>query len=280
MQSRPGSMRRVGRGLVAAAAVFCASTAMAQVGTGPTATTRLDNPAGIPDLRKLVPTATDRGGVSATMTILVLMTVLSLAPAILVMGTSFTRTVVVLSLLRQALGTQQLPPGQVIVGLSLILTMITMAPTWRQIQSKAVDPYLAGKMGQTEAFDAGVKPLRDFMIRQIESAHNEEHVYMFMEYTRGKEAAGTDKLKWADVSLVELIPAFVLSELKVSFIMGIRIYLPFLVIDMVISAILISMGMMMLPPVLISLPFKLLLFVMADGWKLVVGSILASFSMG
>jgi len=272
-------MRQLGRGLVAAAVLFAASSASGQVGTPPPAT-RVDNPVGIPDLRKLVPTATDRGGVSTTMTILVLMTVLSLAPAILVMATSFTRTVVVLSLLRQALGTQQLPPGQVIVGLSLILTMITMAPTWKQIQASAVEPYLAGRMGQAEAFDLGVKPLREFMIRQIESAHNEEHVYMFMEYTRGKETAGVEKLKWADVSLVELVPAFVLSELKVSFIMGIRIYLPFLVIDMVISAILISMGMMMLPPVLISLPFKLLLFVMADGWKLVVGSILASFSMG
>ncbi len=279
MLKRSEWVRHACRGLVAAAALFCAAPADAQVGTTPAPTTHVDNPVGIPDLRKLVPTATDRGGVSTTMTILVLMTVLSLAPAILVMATSFTRTVVVLSLLRQALGTQQLPPGQVIVGLSLILTMITMAPTWKGIQAQAVDPYLAGKMGQAEAFDKGAKPLRDFMIRQIESAHNEEHVYMFMEYTRGKDAAGADKLKWADVSLVELIPAFVLSELKVSFIMGIRIYLPFLVIDMVISAILISMGMMMLPPVLISLPFKLLLFVIADGWKLVVGSILASFAM-
>ncbi len=256
----------------AALALLTASAAHAAPGQG-----ALDNPIGVPDLSRMLPAASDRGGMTTTMTIFVVMTLLSLAPSILVLGTSFTRTVVVLSLLRQALGTQQLPPGQVIIGLSVVLTLITMAPTWRAMQSQAIEPYLAGQLGQREAFDRGLAPLRDFMIRQIEQGRNEEHVHMFMAYTRGPSSSAGAALRWSDVSMVELVPSFVLSELKTAFMMGIRIYLPFLVIDMVISAILVSMGMMMLPPVLISLPFKLLLFVMADGWKLVVGSILSSF---
>jgi flagellar biosynthetic protein FliP len=194
------------------------------------------------------------------------------------MATSFTRTVIVLSLLRQAVGTQQLPPGQVIVGLSLILTMIVMAPTWRVIHRDALEPYLAGQLGQRAAFDRAADPLRKFMIRQIEHSGNEEHVFLFLEYSRGRAIAPDEMVRWGDVSLAELIPAFVLSELKVAFLMGFRIYLPFLVIDMVVAAILISMGMMMLPPVLISLPFKLMLFVLADGWRLVIGSLMASFA--
>jgi flagellar biosynthetic protein FliP len=240
----------------------------------------VDNPLGLPDVRKALPPVTDRSGATTSMAIFVLLSLLSIAPAILVMCTSFTRTVIVLSLLRQALGTQQLPPNQVIIGLSLILTLLTMSPTWRQIHAHAVEPYLAGRMSQADAFRAGVGPLREFMIRQIENSHNEENVYLFLEYSQGKPIDPSAKLEWSQVSLVELLPAFVLSELKTAFLMGVRIYLPFLIIDMVISAILISMGMMMLPPVLISLPFKLLLFVMADGWKLVVGSILSSFAVG
>jgi flagellar biosynthetic protein FliP len=227
-------------------------------------------------LSQLAPPARDAQGVSASLKILVLLTVLSLAPSILIMMTSFTRIVVVLALLRQALGTQQLPPGQVLVGLALIMTMIVMAPTWQRMKTDAVDPYLDGKLGQTEAFDRGAKPLREFMLRQIKAADNDETLYMFAEYARGPLPKGV-QLHDDDVRLTELIPSFVLSELETAFVMGFRIYLPFLVIDMVISAILISMGMMMLPPVLISLPFKLMLFVLADGWGLVVGSLLQSF---
>ncbi len=235
-----------------------------------------DNPLGIPDLNQVVPPARDAAGVSSSLKILVLLTVLSLAPSILIMMTSFTRIVVVLALLRQAMGTQQLPPGQVLIGLALIMTMIVMAPTWQRMKTEAVDPYLDGRMGQAEAFERGAAPLRDFMFRQIQAAGNEENIYLFAEYARGPVPENT-LLEKDEVRLAELIPAFVLSELETAFVMGFRIYLPFLVIDMVISAILISMGMMMLPPVLISLPFKLMLFVLADGWGLVVGSLLHSF---
>lgn len=236
------------------------------------------NPFGIPDMGQLLPAAKDAKGVSASLKILVLLTVLSLAPSILIMMTSFTRIMVVLALLRQAIGTQQLPPGQVLTGLSLIMTMLVMAPTWQKMKTQAVDPYLDGKMGQAEAFDKGAAPLRDFMFRQIEGAGNQEHVYLFVEYARGESLPPNKTLELDEVRMAELIPAFVLSELKTAFSMGFRIYLPFLVIDMVIASILISMGMMMLPPVLISLPFKLMLFVLADGWGLVVGSLLGSFS--
>lgn len=239
-------------------------------------TQQIDNAWGLPDLSQLAPPAKDAKGISASLKILVLLTVLSLAPSILIMMTSFTRIVVVLALLRQAMGTQQLPPGQVLIGLSLIMTMLIMTPTWQQMKTDAVDPYLDGKLSQAEAFERGAQPLRDFMFRQIENAENEENIYLFAEYVRGPIPEGTH-LDRADVRLTELIPAFVLSELDTAFVMGFRIYLPFLVIDMVIASILISMGMMMLPPVLISLPFKLMLFVLADGWGLIVGSLLHSF---
>ncbi len=237
---------------------------------------QVDNPLGIPDVTGLVPAAKDGAGVSASLRILVLLTVLSLAPSILIMMTSFTRIMVVLALLRQAIGAQQLPPGQVLVGLSLIMTMLVMAPTWQKMKAEGVDPYLEGQMDQATALDRGCAPLREFMFRQIEASGNEENVYLFAEYSRGPIAEGAE-LKRDDVRLTELIPAFVLSELKTAFVMGFKIYLPFLVIDMVIASILISMGMMMLPPVLISLPFKLMLFVLADGWGMVVGSLLHSF---
>lgn len=236
-----------------------------------------DNSLGIPDVGKLLPPAKDSEGVSATLKILVLLTVLSLAPSILIMMTSFTRILIVLSLLRQAIGTQQLPPSQVITGLSLIMTMLVMAPTWSKMKANAVDPYLDGKIGQAEAYDRGVAPLRAFMFRQISNAENEEYVYLFVEYARQKPLPAGATLRPSEVNLSELIPAFVLSELKTAFVMGFRIYLPFLVIDMVIASILISMGMMMLPPVLISLPFKLMLFVLADGWGMVIASLLNSF---
>lgn len=236
----------------------------------------IDNPWGLPDLSQLAPPAKDAGGISASLKILVLLTVISLAPSILIMMTSFTRIIVVLSLMRQAMGTQQLPPGQVLVGLSLIMTMLVMTPTWQRMKTDAIDPYLDGKLSQAEAFEKGAKPLRDFMFRQVEEAKNEEHIFLFVEYARGELPPDAELLP-DDVRLIELIPAFVLSELETAFVMGFRIYLPFLVIDMVIASILISMGMMMLPPVLISLPFKLMLFVLADGWGVVVGSLLQSF---
>ncbi len=243
-----------------------------------TASPTLDNPLHIPDARQILPVATDRQGMSTSLQILVLLTVLSLAPAIFILTTSFTRIVVVLALLRQALGAQQMPPGQVLTGLALMMTAMVMMPTWRNINNTALQPYLNGKITQADALEQTGKALRGFMIRQIEKMGNEEDVYMFWEYQRGKPIPAGQNVSWNQVPTLALAPAFVLSELKTAFIIGFRIYVPFLVIDMVISTVLVSMGMMMLPPVMISMPFKLLLFVLSDGWHLVAGTMLGSFA--
>jgi flagellar biosynthetic protein FliP len=226
----------------------------------------------IPDISKLIPSAKDATGVSSAIQILVIITLISLAPGLLVMVTSFTRIIVVLSLLRQALATQSLPPNQVVIGLAVFMTFMVMAPTWYKIQNDALTPYLNNQISQTAAFDSGIKPLRQFMIRQIEASGNEQDVHMFISHTTAKQAS-----TWSDVPTTVLIPSFITSELKTAFIIGFRIYLPFLIIDMVIASVLISMGMMMLPPMLISLPFKLLLFVLVDGWHLVIGNLIQSF---
>ena len=219
-----------------------------------------------------LPDLTSRENLSSAMQIIILLTVLSLAPAILVMMTSFTRIVIVLSLLRQALGTQQLPPNQVLIGLSLFMTFLVMGPTWDRVNNEAIRPYMDGKLDQTTALKKAEGPVRDFMIKQIMASDNDEDVRLFAE------AAGQPAPRnWEDVKTMTLIPAFMLSELKTAFLLGFKIYLPFLIIDMVISTVLISMGMMMLPPVLISLPFKLLLFVLVNGWHLITASLIGSF---
>lgn len=239
---------------------------------------KIDNPLNIPDLRQTLPPATDRQAMTSTLQILLLLTVLSLAPAIFILTTSFTRIVVVLALLRQAIGAQQLPPGQILVGLSLLLTALVMAPTWKDINTRALQPYLAGEISQPEALEQAGESLRGFMIRQIERMGNEDDVCMFWEYQRGKPIEANEPVTWSQVPTLAMVPAFVLSELKTAFVIGFRIYIPFLIIDMVISTVLVSMGMMMLPPVLISMPFKLLLFVLSDGWRLVAGTVLDSFA--
>ncbi len=231
------------------------------------------NPLGLPDLTRVVPQAESREQVSSTLQILLLLTVLALAPAILVMMTSFTRIIIVLGLLRQALATQQLPPNQVLIGLSLFMTFVVMAPVYSDVHDDALAPYMAGELSQAQALDAATVHMRSFMIRQIEAGDNTDDVYLFLD----PALAERETLTWGDVPTLTLVPAFVVSELKIAFLMGFRIYLPFLVIDMVISSVLISMGMLMLPPVLISLPFKLLLFVMVDGWRLVVSTLMTSF---
>jgi flagellar biosynthetic protein FliP len=216
------------------------------------------------------------GGLSGALNIVLLLTVLSLAPALLILCTCFTRMVIVLGLLRQGLGTQTLPPSQVIVGLSLFITMVVMAPTVERMYSEGLGPYMRGEQKDYKvAWESSKQPLRDFMFAQIEATGNWSGVYMMLNY-RGVDTSEPEKLTRADVDMLSLVPAYILSELKVAFLMGFRIYLPFLVIDMVISSMLISMGMLMLPPVLISLPFKLLLFVLVDGWQLVVGSLMNS----
>src|SRR4051812_17158844 len=219
-----------------------------------------------------LPDLTRRENLSSAMQIIVLLTVLSLAPAILIMMTSFTRIIIVMSLLRQALGTASLPPNQVLSGLSLFMTFLIMSPTWQRVHAEAFDPNMNGKMSQQEALSRAQTPLREFMIRQIDRSGNAEDVLIFTDYMKQP----TPK-NFSEVGTMTLIPAFVLSELKTAFLLGFKIYLPFLIIDMVISAILISMGMMMLPPVLISLPFKLLLFVLVDGWRLITANLMGSF---
>jgi flagellar biosynthetic protein FliP len=208
---------------------------------------------------------------------MVLLTVISLAPSIILMTTCFVRILIVLSLLRQAIGTQSLPPPQVTTGLALFMTLLVMAPTANRIYDEAVVPYRQGQIADYDTlWNRAKQPVRDFMFDQIEATGNWSCVFTMLNY-RGVDTSHPEKLTRADVDMVSLIPAYMLSELKTAFLMGFRVYLPFLVIDMVISTMLISMSMMMLPPVLVSLPFKLLLFVLVDGWSLVVGSLLNSF---
>ena len=261
--------------LLVLAAVACAQPAAAPSGDQPVDNSRLSLPA----VSKVIPTAQTRQEMSTTLKIFVIMTVLMLAPSILVMTTSFTRILIVLGLLRQAIGTQQLPPSQILVGLSLFLTVLVMAPTYEKIHREAIVPLLDGAPGMTQekALTIAEGHLRDFMFAQVERSKNEEDVFLFLEYQKKSSIPAAQEVTRAEVSTIVLVPAFILSELKTAFVMGFRIYLPFLVIDMVISTVLISMGMLMLPPVLISLPFKLLLFVLADGWHLVVGTLMASF---
>lgn len=216
---------------------------------------------------------TSPSGLSGTLQVVLLLTVLTLAPAVVLMTTSFVRIVVVLGLLRQALGTQQLPPSQVITSLALFVTLLVMAPVWKQVYANAVLPYTEHKLSLEEAWEAGVQPIRRFMSLQIERTNNAETVWLFLDYMPDAPQPST----YEDVPLAALVPAFMLSELKTSFVIGFQIYLPFLILDMVISTVLISMGMLMLPPMLVSLPLKLLLFVLVDGWHLVVGMLLESF---
>jgi len=226
------------------------------------------------------------GGMSSTLKIMLLLTVLSLAPSILMMTTCFIRFVIVLGLLRQALGTQQLPPNQVVTSLCLFLTFLVMAPVWKESYEQGIRPYTdpapgAVAIGFDQALQQTAAPLRRFMSDQIEAAGNSDAVWTFLEFQRPdpQTAEGQNYQipeNYDEVPISVLLPAFMLSELKVAFVIGFQIYLPFLIIDMVVSSVLISMGMMMLPPVLISLPFKLLLFVMIDGWYLSVGMLLES----
>lgn len=212
-------------------------------------------------------------GLTSSLQIMLTLTVLSMAPAVLLMTTSFIRIIVVLSLLRQALGTQQLPPSQVITSISLFLTLAIMTPVWKQSYDEGIKPYTEREIGLEDAWTATMRPVRQFMSSQIERTGNSDDVWLFLQYTPG---ASTPQ-NYDEVPLTALLPAFMLSELKTSFLIGFQIYLPFLILDMVISSVMISMGMMMLPPVLISLPFKLLLFVLADGWHLIIGMLIDSF---
>jgi flagellar biosynthetic protein FliP len=216
---------------------------------------------------------TSPGGLSSTIQVLLLMTVLSMAPAVLLMTTCFVRVIVVLGLLRQALGTQSLPPSQVITSIALFVTLAVMTPVWKQVYDEGIRPYTERRIGLDQAWDAGIAPVRKFMSLQIDRCGNSEDVWLFLKYL----SSDVEPKSYDDVPLTALVPAFMLSELKTAFLIGFQVYLPFLVLDMVVSSVLIAMGMMMLPPVLVSLPFKLLLFVLVDGWHLTIGMLLESF---
>ena len=225
-------------------------------------------PLPIPSLSIGVETSENPNDVAAVLQIIALLTILTLAPAILILMTSFTRLVVVFHFLRQAMGTQQSPPNQVLIGLSLFITFFIMSPVWQPIYGNALRPYFDKEVSYTEAFERAQVPLRNFMVRNT----REKDLALFV-----KTAQVTRPQSKEDVSLLVLIPAFVISELKTAFIIGFILYVPFLIIDMVVASVLLSMGMMMLPPIMISLPFKLMLFVLVDGWNLVVGSLINSF---
>lgn len=230
-------------------------------------------------------TSPDR--LSSTLQVMLMLTVISLAPAVLLMTTSFVRIVVVLGLLRQALGTQQLPPSQVITSVALFVTLLLMTPVWQSAYDEGIKPYTDGEIGLEVAFDRAVSPIRQFMADQIQRTENDNDVYLFLQYLPESQVApGEEEPQWVYydakenetiVPLTALLPAFMLSELKTAFLIGFQIYLPFVILDIVVASVTISMGMLMLPPVLISLPFKLLLFVLLDGWTLVIEMLLQSF---
>ncbi len=222
----------------------------------------------LPTLSLGVKDAATPAEVSTALQVLLVLTILSVAPAILLMTTAFTRIIIVLSFVRQAMGTQSTPPNQILLGLALFLTFFIMAPTFNTINTEALQPYMAEKITQQQAMQRSVEVMRDFMFSQVQ----ESELQLFIDITKEEQPA-----EKKDLSSMILIPAFMLSELKRSFQMGFMIYVPFLVIDMLVSSVLMSMGMMMLPPIVISLPFKLLLFVLVDGWQLVVGSLMKSF---
>lgn len=211
---------------------------------------------------------------AATLQMLLMLTILSLAPSILIMVTSFTRTIIVLHFVRAALGTQTTPPNQVLIGLALFITFFIMSPTFSEINTNAIQPLSQGEMNQEEAIEAGIQPIREFMFSQMNSESGQKDLKLFVEIAEiPQEQLQTND----DIPTTVLIPAFVISELRKAFIMGFLIYIPFIIIDMVVASTLMSMGMMMLPPTTISMPFKILLFILADGWNLIVGELVMTF---
>jgi len=230
--------------------------------------TAIADPLPFPALNIGVGTASKPADVAMTIQIFLLLTIISLAPGLLMMTTSFTRIAVVLSFVRTAMGTQQAPSNQIILALSMFLTFFVMAPVWQQIDKEAYQPWKAQQISQEQAMDRAVKPVRKFMLSQV----REKDLALFVSLSKLPRPKNAD-----DIPTLTIIPAFMISELRTAFQIGFLIYVPFIVVDMVVASTLMSMGMMMLPPVMISLPFKILLFVLVDGWELVIGSLVKSF---
>jgi flagellar biosynthesis protein FliP len=226
-------------------------------------------PLPIPKIGLDISAADNPEDVALSIQILFLLTILSLAPALLIMMTSFTRVIIVLSFTRNALGTQQMPPNQVLIGLALFITFFIMSPVITDINTNAFQPYTKGEITQEQAITKAMDPVRNFMLKNVK----EKDLALFLNLSQTEQP-----IKSSDIPTTALIPAFIISELKTAFIIGFYLYIPFIMIDMVVASTLMSMGMMMLPPVMISLPFKLLLFVMVDGWNLVVKSLVMSFN--
>ena len=247
--------------VVAFVLLTCAVPADAATGSG--------SSAALPAISIQVGQAGSASSAGLAVQMVLLLTVLSLAPALFVMVTSFTRIVIVLALLRQALGTQQAPPNQVLVGLAMFLTFFIRGPVWPRVHHAALEPYLAQKLSHEEALAVAAKPLREFMLKQV----REKDLALFVRIAKIEMPQKPD-----DLPIRVVIPAYIIGELRTAFTIGFLISIPFLIVDMVVSSILMSMGMMLLPPVLVSMPFKLVLFVLADGWHLIVGALVGSFA--
>jgi len=228
----------------------------------------LQQPIALPKIAVDIGKSSNPSDVAVTLQILALMTVLSLAPAILIMTTGFTRIIIVFHFLKQALGTAQMTPSQIIIGLAMFLTFFIMAPTWNKVNTEALQPYLNGKMTQQQAYEKGIEPIRQFMFRQT----REKDLGLFMKLSNIEKPNSR-----ADIPTLVLVPAYAISEIRTGFVIGFVLFVPFLIIDIVVSSILMAMGMMMLPPMMISLPFKILLFILVDGWNLLVMSLMQSF---
>ena len=223
----------------------------------------------IPKIDFNIGTSSNPQEVSSTLQLLLLLTILSLAPSILIMTTSFLRLIIVFHFLRQALGTMQMPPNQLLAGIAMFVTFFIMSPTFNKVNDQALQPYLNNQISVDTAYTRGIQPVREFMFRQV----RDEDLELFMSLSNEPQPE-----KREDLSTLTLIPAFVLSELRAGFVIGFFLFIPFLMIDMIVGSILMSMGMMMLPPMLVSLPFKILLFILVDGWNLIVGSLVRSFA--
>lgn len=222
-----------------------------------------------PKINLDVGTAQNGKDVSVTIQILLMMTVLSLAPSIIIMTTSYLRIIIVFHFLKTALGTQQMPPSQLLAGVALFLTLFIMAPTWTKVNDDALKPLMDNKITMEEAYNKGIEPIRQFMFKHT----RDEDMELFIGLSNQPRPNNRDEIK-----TYILIPAFVLSELRAGFIMGFFLFIPFIMVDLIVSSILMSMGMMMMPPMMISLPFKILLFILVDGWNLIVGSLIRSFA--
>lgn len=222
-----------------------------------------------PKIDLQVGTAADGNDVSTTLQILLLMTILSLAPSIVIMTTAYLRIIIVFHFLKSALGTQQMPPSQLLAGIALFVTFFIMAPTWNKVNDEALKPLMENKLKVNEAYDKGIEPIREFMFKNA----RDEDLELFVGLSNLSRPKNRE-----DVPTYVLIPAFVLSELRAGFIIGFFMFIPFIMVDMIVSSILMSMGMMMMPPMMISLPFKILLFILVDGWNLIIGSLVRSFN--